>query len=764
MLRKRWWRNVFRINMLRHILVVVVIIMTTFFEQTFCQNKNVTINQTNNSAYTLSGRVPIRMMPSQKTFTGRVSFPAKSNSLFKASKIQSATNNLFQALPGPMGGTVRDIVADTIAGLLYAATDGGLYYSIDNGQHWNTQLFPSQVWNSIGQISVLGPKIVAAQTDFNVYISFDGGESWNYPSSDVQGFAVDTNGDIYAGSSNEGIKKSIDTAKTWKQFSLYGKKIYSVIIQRGGHFICSSDSGLYFSTDSGNTWDYKPYNGEFNWSLCSDHQGNLFSIQDFRLYKSSDFGNSWTLLSQSYLGSEDLYRINAEKNDHLFALTSSHILESTDAGVTWNIIPCFIGGPLGIGYDLHNNILTGFFYGLFRYDPVTEAWTESDQGIHTVRIEGIQFTANGTIFVPSLGRYYLSTDGGATWSNRYYDSDVTVYYYPTNFTDSFGNIFVNASFNGESGFVRSTDNGLSWKKLPVLSNWYAIEGVVEKSPGELIAGSYSGTLYRSTDDGNSWTKLYSSTDNIQCITIDSAGYIYAVADTSVLVSNDGTTWTKYLFRQNSYGDQETAVVDKQGRIFIGTFGDGVYMSSDRGKTWHLNNNGLSTCVLSAVADDSDNVFIGSYGIYQLADSVDIWSSFGNNYPITYIEKLSLSPQKYLFAGTQSYGLFKSVLPITKRMATVNPPKEIHSFQLYQNYPNPFNSSTQFNFDLPQPSKVTLKIYDLLGREIVTIISGETLSKGSYTRQWNAGHCASGVYFYRLQTETFSRTKKLMLLR
>lgn len=86
-----------------------------------------------------------------------------------------------------------------------------------------------------------------------------------------------------------------------------------------------------------------------------------------------------------------------------------------------------------------------------------------------------------------------------------------------------------------------------------------------------------------------------------------------------------------------------------------------------------------------------------------------------------------------------------------------------AFQLFQNYPNPFNPSTTISFSLPSKSFVTLKIFDLLGREVATIVSDE-MSAGSYSKQWNAGNMSSGVYLYRLRAVNFTETKKLVLLK
>jgi transglutaminase-like putative cysteine protease len=83
------------------------------------------------------------------------------------------------------------------------------------------------------------------------------------------------------------------------------------------------------------------------------------------------------------------------------------------------------------------------------------------------------------------------------------------------------------------------------------------------------------------------------------------------------------------------------------------------------------------------------------------------------------------------------------------------------FYLRQNYPNPFNSTTTFCFHLPMPSFVTLKVVDLLGREIETLISGHHPA-GEYRIRWTAEDLPSGLYIYRLKTGEFEETKKLIL--
>lgn len=86
-----------------------------------------------------------------------------------------------------------------------------------------------------------------------------------------------------------------------------------------------------------------------------------------------------------------------------------------------------------------------------------------------------------------------------------------------------------------------------------------------------------------------------------------------------------------------------------------------------------------------------------------------------------------------------------------------------SFALHQNYPNPFNPVTKIKFDVPKSSFVTLKIYDVAGKEVLTVTSAQ-LNSGSYSYDWNASAYASGIYFYKLETKDFTSVKKMILIK
>jgi hypothetical protein len=85
------------------------------------------------------------------------------------------------------------------------------------------------------------------------------------------------------------------------------------------------------------------------------------------------------------------------------------------------------------------------------------------------------------------------------------------------------------------------------------------------------------------------------------------------------------------------------------------------------------------------------------------------------------------------------------------------------YSLEQNYPNPFNPETKISFDIPIQGFVSLKIFDALGREVNTLVN-EVKVPGSYSVDFNGTNLPSGIYFYKLQTENYSETKKMLLIK
>lgn len=107
---------------------------------------------------------------------------------------------------------------------------------------------------------------------------------------------------------------------------------------------------------------------------------------------------------------------------------------------------------------------------------------------------------------------------------------------------------------------------------------------------------------------------------------------------------------------------------------------------------------------------------------------------------------------------------KSASYVTNFTTSISQNSQIaDSYKLEQNYPNPFNPSTSINFSITKSGMTSLKVYDMLGKEVATLMNGN-LNAGSYTATFDASSLPSGVYFYKLQTEGFSEIKKMSLVK
>ena len=127
----------------------------------------------------------------------------------------------------------------------------------------------------------------------------------------------------------------------------------------------------------------------------------------------------------------------------------------------------------------------------------------------------------------------------------------------------------------------------------------------------------------------------------------------------------------------------------------------------------------------------------------------------------YVLSLLTTASGYLFAGMDYYGLYKSINKVvTDAEDEKNTPME---FFLYSNYPNPFNASTTIKYQIPFQSRVSLKLYDILGREIATLVN-EQKSSGKYEVSFKENNLSSGIYFCVLSADNYFQVNKMVLLK
>jgi hypothetical protein len=371
------------------------------------------------------------------------------------------------------------------------------------------------------------------------------------------------------------------------------------------------------------------------------------------------------------------------------------------------------------------------------------------------------FALNGTILLAGTdGGVYLSADDGSSWTAASTGlTDTTV----TALAVSGTNLFA-GTWNGGGVFL-STNGGSSWS-YSGLTNRVVDFGL---SGTSLFAGTYGG-VFISTNDGSSWTGAWPNA--VWALAVSGAKlYVAAYCGYVYLSTNNGSSWMEadYNFRNPWVGCYDQLVVNvlaaSDTNLFAGTADGGVFLTTNRGTSWTAVNNGLTNGTnyypaVNAFAFYNTDVFAGTdYGVFLSTDCGSGWSQIGlsnNN-----ILALAVSGSN-LFAGTGS-GVWRR--PLSEIITSVSLPlAELPTrFSLNQNYPNPFNPSTTIRYELARTSNLTLRVYDILGRE-VSVLVNERKNAGAYEVKFDASRLASGVYLCQLWAGDYIATTKMFLVK
>ncbi len=355
-----------------------------------------------------------------------------------------------------------------------------------------------------------------------------------------------------------------------------------------------------------------------------------------------------------------------------------------------------------------------------------------------------------------------SSDNGATWSevnNGLTNRQVTAI--GLNGSNLFAGTY-------EGGIFLSTDYGNNWTAVNTgLTNMKVYSFAF--SGNNIFAGTQGGGVFLSTNNGTNWTPVNNGLYGLSNYALLANGtYLYAgTRGEGVFYStNNGTNWLQYETGLTNLNINDLAVIGSN--LFVGTDGGGVFVSTNNGKNWSNVNLqliwliGVKNYFANSFVVSGSNLFaaIGGDGIFQTSDNGISWKRVTANLNSTY-ESLAIKGTD-IYVCT-FYEIWKR--PLSEMITSVKNTLENlpHEYSLAQNYPNPFNPTTKIKFGLPENTFTKLIIYDVLGREVKTLLNNE-LSAGYHEVEFNSSNLSSGIYFYSLQVKEFTSTKKMILMK
>ncbi len=425
-------------------------------------------------------------------------------------------------------------------------------------------------------------------------------------------------------------------------------------------------------------------------------------------------------------GSEDVYLIRTDDDGNtLWTKTYG----GNNGDKAYSVIEVSSDGFLIAGYTTSYGAGSSDVY-LIRTDANgdtlwtrTYGGTSNDEGRDVIEVSSGGFLIAGT--TGSFGNngtdfWLIRTDsiGNTLWSKTY-DGGEDDWCYSVCESSSGGFIVTGLTYRSGGAYkyvwlIRTDDNGTTiWENTYGESGAETGHAVIECTDGDYVIagtswnqsnGSFDVYLIKTDDNGNTlWTKMYGGTgsDNSYSVAEVSSGRFIIVGETLSFGAGGGDV---YLIRTDASGDT----------LWTRTYG-GI------GDDWGY----------SVIPCSSNGFAITGYTGFG-AGSIDVWLLRVNDQPVNDIN---------------------------------DEPKEQvpQSYSLEQNYPNPFNPNTTIRFSIPEPGIVQIKVFDLLGKEIKTLLN-EYKQTGSYEVDFEAGDLPGGIYLYRMKSSGYLVTKKMLLLK
>jgi hypothetical protein len=304
----------------------------------------------------------------------------------------------------------------------------------------------------------------------------------------------------------------------------------------------------------------------------------------------------------------------------------------------------------------------------------------------------------------------------------------------------------NILYYGTHSLYRTTNGAVSWTKIsPQLTDWVfgrrlgtiTTIAAAPTNSNFIYVGTDDAHVWMSSDNGANWNDVSSGLPQrwVTRVVVDPGD------ENIVYVTFNGLKWH-----------------DPQPHVF---------RSINKGNDWVDISSNLPDAPVNAFAVDNifpNRLYLGSdVGMYISFNTGQSWEVLGEGLPILPIGDIKIHPtEKFLVAGTYGRSMYKIDLNLVNDVEN-DQPQIAKEFSLSQNYPNPFNPTTKISWQSPVSVWQTLKVYDITGKEIVTLVD-EYRSSGKHEIIFDASVLSSGVYIYKIIVGNYSDAKKMVVLK
>ena len=601
----------------------------------------------------------------------------------------------------------------------------------------------------------------------------------------IRSLAINSSGDVFAGTAGGGVFLSTDNGTEWVEINngFSGSYVYSLVVNSSGDVFAGTEVGVFLSTDNGTEW-VQINNGLTDvtdvWSLAINSSDDVYAGTDRGVFLFTENEDGWTQIN-STLDFTNTQSLAINSSGDIFAGTTGAVFLSTDNGDSWTYL--WEGLTNENVYSLAINSSGDVFAGtagggVFLLTDINSAWVEINNGFTGSYVYSLAINSSGEVFAGTEEGIFFSSDNGSSWSKRSSGSDFT----NTNSIaiNSSDNVFAGTA--GEGIFL-STNNGVIWTE---------INSGLTNAEGSLRTG----ILTQDWRVENGWydirlqTYYYDSNNNL----ISRISGLKTPTNRHILrYDNNNLTeelwqipvsgsWQNQVIWTYSYDDDQNNLEtilcqnwDSQSSSWINVRKtDFVYENNlitetvqvGSGSDWENSskstqkfdtNNNLTEILVELWQDGS---WVNSMRYAYNYDEAPLYRIYKVNANLIEEVKQQWDGSDWINVEQQTYAYIPTSLEETKERPVM--------YTLFQNYPNPFNPSTTIKYAIPNVethshASVQIKIYDVLGREIATLVNQQQKA-GYYEVQFDASNLTSGVYFYQIRAGEFVKAKKMLLLR